>query len=273
MTDTKFVALFDLHVGYDVWETANGFERRPAHDPGMIKLAKSFIKEFEPNVLIFGGDQSHGASISHWNKDKAIHHIENNYTNDLDELRDKALVPLVESCPSNARAIWIEGNHDAWINDFKRKYPQMHKLIDPHAYLGVSGPNGKRNGWEFVEQGGYYKLGKLFFLHGDKICASKNGSVLHTKTAVYEWNRSLRYGHFHTYQCSSKASPNDERDRHTAISVPCMAARAASYLSGSPNSCIQGFLYGYVSKTGNFSDYVVVVANKSVVIEGKVYSK
>lgn len=273
MKDHKFVALFDLHVGYDVWVTANGFERKPAHDPGMIKLAGSFIKEFEPDTLIFGGDQSHGAAISHWNKDNIIHHCLNNYTNDLDELRDKALKPLVEACPSNARAIWIEGNHDAWINAFKQKYPQLQKLIDPHAYLNVSGPNAKKMGWEFIPQGGKYKLGKLTFVHGDKIAASKNGSVMHTRSAVYDWARNIRYGHYHTYQVSSKASPDDVKDRHTAICVPCMANRAASYLNGAPNSCIQGFLYGYVSKTGNFSDYVVVVANKTVVIEGKVYSK
>ena len=269
MQDTRFVALFDLHFGYDIWETNTGFQRRAAHDHGMVKIASEFVKDFEPNIIIFGGDQIHSSSIGHWSKDKIITHIQDSYTDELDELRDKGLKPIVESAPSGAQAVFMTGNHEQWLLPYKQKYPQLQKMLDPHAYLGVSGPNGKKAGWTYVHQGGRYDLGKLHFVHGDIL---KQG-MMHARSTVYEWNANIRYGHFHTYQAATKCGQVSDRDKKTAISVPAMCQCNPEFLKNSTNAWMQGFLYGYVSKSGNFSDYVVIVPGREVIINGKVYSK
>jgi len=269
MQDTRFIALFDLHFGYDWHHTVNGLERKPAHDLGMVKIAADFIKDFEPNKIIFGGDQFHSSSISHWNKDKIISHVKDSYTDELDLFRTKCMTPIISAAPSTSEAVVLVGNHCQWALNLKEKFPQLQKLIDPYAYLGISGPGAKRDGWTYIPQGGRYDLGKMHFIHGDILKAG----VMHARSAVYEWNCNLRYGHFHSFQAATKCGQVSERDKKTAISVPMMGAHNPEFLKGAANAWMQGFLYGYVSKSGNFSDYVVIVPGREVIINGKVYSK
>jgi hypothetical protein len=269
MNDSRFIALFDIHAGHDWWHTDNGLVSRPAHDLGMCRLAAKFVKDFEPSHIIFCGDQIHSSSISHWNKEKVLSHVKDSYTDELDLLRDKIIAPIIEAAPSNAQAVFMDGNHERFGTVLKEKFPQLQKLLDPHAYLGVSGPNGKKSGWTYISQGGRYDLGKLHFIHGDILKAG----IGHARSAVYEWNCNLRYGHFHTFCAATKCGQVSERDKKTAMSVPMLGAHNPEFLKGAANAWMQGFLYGYVSKSGNFSDYVVIVPGREVIINGKAYNK
>ena len=48
----KFVALFDLHWG---WERVNG-HKKPLHDAKALAVALKFIADYKPDHIILGGD-------------------------------------------------------------------------------------------------------------------------------------------------------------------------------------------------------------------------
>ena len=87
MKDTKFVALFDLHVGREYRFDGTKIVWNQTHDDNLIKLACDFIEDFKPDVLIYGGDQSHALSTTHHSAGKTLTMYENAYTEDLKILK------------------------------------------------------------------------------------------------------------------------------------------------------------------------------------------
>lgn len=265
---TKFVFLPDAHVGFDVWHTEEGMVRKPTHDLGMIRLAAKFIKDFEPNLIIFGGDQLNSASVGRWNKDKPAHFLQNTYLEEIDICKKQVLAPITNSAPG-AEFVWMDGNHDGWIYQWKDKYPQIEKLLNPWGLLGVSGPHGKVKQWKYVPKGYVFPLGKLNMVHGDNLRARQD----HSSAALQDWNCNLWYGHFHSFQAATKTDPQFQRNKKCAMAIPMLGQRNPAYGNGSANKYMQGFGYGFVAKSGNFSGYPVLVVGNKVIIEGREYTK
>lgn len=265
----RFVFLPDAHVGWDIWHTETGIERRPTHDLGMVKLVSAFLKDFEPTHIIYGGDQLNSAAIGRWNKEKTIHLVQDLYVEETRIFREKFDTPFRHAAP-HAERVWIDGNHDAWIYQWKDKYPQLESLLNPWGLIGISGPHGKVSGSVYIPQGGAFHLGKLTFVHGDQLPSTRDQA----QATLRDWSCNIRYGHFHTFQAATKCDPQFQRSKKTAMSIPMLGQRNPAYGRGAANRYIQGFLYGYVSKaTGNFSDFPVIVPGNKVIIEGKEYSK
>jgi hypothetical protein len=122
--------------------------------------------------------------------------------------------------------------------------------------------------WKITQQGESVKLGKLTFIHGDTL----KGNATHIAKQAYDlYARNIRFGHYHTYQVHTPKRALDMEMSHTAVCVPCLCRRDPVYNEGKPNPWLQGFNYGWVNKDGTFSDYVPVLVNGKVVINGKIY--
>jgi hypothetical protein len=252
----KFVALFDLHYGYEI----NGSRHKVAlHDEKALSVAMQFIKDFKPDHVVLGGDMLDCGSLSH-------HRLGN--TGQLEglrilaeakELRAKVLDPLEKQVKGSL--IYHIGNHEAWLEQLVDKTPSLDGIINAEALLGL----GDR--WDLVEQGGVSKLGKLKFVHGDNI----SGGQHHANSAVNNYEANIRFGHFHTFQAAAKTTPV-EANGHTGVSVPCLCKKAHQYGKGQPNKWMQGFLWGYIGGPGgSFNDYVTVIVNGTATIMGKTY--
>jgi metallophosphoesterase superfamily enzyme len=252
----KFVFLTDLHFGF---ERASG-HKSPLHDMKAIKTALDFVRDFQPDVLVIGGDFLDAGCLSHHNKNKPGRTEGMRILADAKELREKVIMPLELAAP-NAKLVWIVGNHEQWLADFQDDFPALEGMLDLKALMKL----GDR--WEIVPQGGYYNLGKLTFIHGDTVSGGEHVA----KSAVISYERSVLMGHHHTYQAYSKVSALDYKNAKVGVSVPCLCGRTPHYGKGRPNRWQQGFAWGYVHADGGFSHFVSLIINGKTVADGKVY--
>lgn len=253
MIAKRFVALFDLHYGY---ERRSG-HKAPLHDLRAFDVAMQFVEDFKPDRLIFGGDILDCGAVSHHNHGKP------GRTEGLRLLKDaeECGMGIIRPAEKLAKELdYIEGNHERWLHDLTDDDPALEGLVDIRRLLGL-----KR--WNVIEQGKGVSLGKLTFVHGDQL----RGGEHVAKAAVLAYERSVRFGHFHTYQAYTKTSALDLKLGRTGIAVPCLCTKDPKYGEGSPNRWVQGFDYGYVFADGTYADYVVIITNGKAVVEGKVY--
>lgn len=252
----KFVALFDTHWGYEIDASRH---KVPLHDEKAITVAMEFIKDFKPDHVILGGDMLDCGSISHHREGQAGALEGLRILTEAKELRAKVIEPLEKSV--KGRLVYHYGNHEDWLNDLIDKVPSLDGIVTAEALLSLG------DQWEIIKPGGFSKLGKLKFVHGDQV----SGGQHHAAAAVTNWEANIRFGHFHTYQVATKTTPVDANG-HTGISVPCLCKKRTKYGNGKPNKWMQGFLWGYVGgPDGSFNDYVTVIVNGKAIINGKQY--
>lgn len=156
---------------------------------------------------------------------------------------------------------YITGNHERFLTDLSEKIPGLEDLLDVRRLLNLS------DKWKVIPQGGLHRVGKLVFLHGDTV----RGGEQAAKSAVIDYERNVRFGHFHTFQVYTKTSPVDHKLAKTGIAVPCLCTKDPKYGEGKPNRWVQGFLYGYLHPDGTFNDTVVVITEGKATIHGKVH--
>jgi hypothetical protein len=89
---------------------------------------------------------------------------------------------------------------------------------------------------------------------------------------VTNYERNIRFGHFHTAQLFTKTSPLDAEVAKTGMAVPCLCSKDVGYMERIPNKWVQGFSYGTVdTATGVFEDNVAVIIRGRAIIAGKSY--
>lgn len=251
---TKFLATFDLHYGF---ERRNG-HKIPLHDPKAWAAVIKFAQDFKPHIWVMGGDILDCGAISHHNHGKPGQTEGLKLLADATEGRKLIIDPAEEITKGDL--IYITGNHEDWLTKFTDMFPALEGIIDLNSLL-------KLKRWEIVPQGGAYNLGKLTFIHGDTI---KGGEHV-AKNGVINYERSVRFGHFHTYQTFTKTSALDYKNAKTGIAVPCLCTKTPSYGRGAPNKWCQGFLFGYVDDKGFYNDYVVTIIDGKFTVGGKTY--
>lgn len=252
----RFVALFDLHWGYE----RKGGHKVPIHDLSALGVAIQFIEDFHPHHVILGGDILDCLSISHHTAAKPGQREGLRLLEDAQGLR-RALIDPIEASTSH-RVVYHYGNHEDWLLDLIDIIPALEGIVEPEHLLHL----GKR--WEVVPLGGSSRLGKIHFIHGDTVRGGTNPAL----AAVTAYERNIRFGHFHTFQAATKTTPVDANG-HTGIAVPCLCRNGLRYGGGAPNKWVQGFLYGYVGCVDHtFNDFVPIIVNGRATIEGHTYT-
>lgn len=251
----KFVALYDLHWGFD----RKGGHLVPVHDPKALGAALNFIGDFKPDHVILGGDMLDCRMISHHVKGKPGQVEGLKLLSDAKGLIEEVIAPLEDAV--EGRLVYHTGNHEDWLNQLQDEIPGLEGILALDRVLDLS------NQWEVIPQGGISTLGKLNFIHGDQLSSGEHSA----KAAVSAYERNMRFGHFHTYQTYTKTSAVD-MNGHTATCVPCLCKKSPAYGKSNPNKWMQGFLWGYVdSKEGIFNDYISVIVNGKFIANGKTY--
>jgi hypothetical protein len=257
----KFIFATDAHCGRDRIYRKGKYVLQDAHNGPGIKAFHSFVKDYDPDVVIFGGDMVNCASISHHTRGQNRFREGMRLKDELDLCAKLLVKPVEDTVRRNTRKVWIRGNHERWVDDHIEEYPELEGLVNVEAYLEL-----EEKGWEIIDYGELFQLGKLYFMHGDNL-----GGAYHSTRAVQQYHRNVRYGHHHTYQVGTEVSAVDNRDFHTAISVPCLANRNPGYAQNKPNRWVNGFLYGEVLNSGVFRDDVVVMVENQFVMDGRIY--
>lgn len=255
----RFAALYDAHIGYE----SVGGHKKPLHDPRALSIALQFLEDFKPHDLILGGDiLDCGAIAYHHNKGKPRKTEGFRLQRDAEECRNLLLNPLEKLLPSSGAKIYLTGNHESWIDDMLDSDPALEGLISVQTLLNLKK-------WTLIEQGRGYQYHKLYFLHGDTVKGGENCA----KKAVLDYERNVRFGHYHTMQTFTKTSPVDAEVAKTGVAVPCLCSKDVGYMERIPNRWVQGFLYGWIDEeSGVFSDQVAVIIRGKAIINGKVYA-
>lgn len=268
---TRFLALYDIHIGREYKRSANAWPRsqelRNTHDLKALKIVRDFTADFQPHVVLLGGDQLNCGPISHWNKQYPRLTEKFRLREEMDILNREVLRPMEEvvrkTTKNKQRLIWLTGNHEAWIDRYLDENPGLEGLIEPRVYLDLD-----KRGWEFYEQGKIAKIGKLHWIHGDNV----PGGINACRRLAYNYRRNIRAGHRHTYEVATDVTPVDRRDYHTAVYLPALCNTSPAYEKNSSTNHQKGFDYGYTMDDGSFNDYVVIINNNSCIVNGRRYA-
>lgn len=249
---TKFVFLTDLHWGYEVG-------RKPIHNLKALNAAMSFVEDFAPDVLILGGDMLDCGMLSHWREGDKRNIEGLRIMSDAKELNKH----IERLAAASGKTIYIVGNHEDWLDQLENKYPGLDGLLKVDQLM----PALKGENVTVIPRGGSYRIGKLWFIHGDQL----SGGEFIAKKAVEAYGRNIRFGHFHTAQTFTKFSALDANDVKTGVAVPGLCKRNPLYGKGSPNRWTTGFQWGYVYPNGHFNDYTTLIVDGKFVANGKEY--
>ena len=249
----KFVVAGDFHF--------------PQTNPQALAILLKFLKNFKTDYFIFGGDQLDMDIVSHWE-------VENHRLKEGKRLKKiyqdfdrQILTPIEKTLPKKCIKVWLDGNHEYFLEQYLDKYPEVEGLIEPEEILKL-----KERKWERLafspqeDPRSVYHLGrKLFVSHGfwtNKYFTSKT---------VDATSRSIIVFHKHTFQAHTKETLIDQSDFHTCYGIPCMCEMNPSYGKNRPNNWVKGFAFGYLRQEDNFNVYPVIIAKGEAVIEGKLY--
>jgi hypothetical protein len=257
----RFIACWDTHYGH---ERRNG-RLSPLHDQKAIDVMLRFAEDFKPHTIILGGDILDCGAVSHHNKGKAGKVEGLRLAKDAELARERLVKPLNATLARPHRGrntkVYIPGNHEDWLNDLLDDIPGLEGIVDASALLGLD------DSWTQVEVNKGFRMGELYFIHGDQI----RGGEHVAKAAVLWAGENVRFGHYHTHQTYTMTSVIENKLPRTGIAVPCLCTKDPKYNEGKPNKWSQGFLYGYMNDDGTFHDYVVTIIEGKAIIEGKEY--
>ncbi len=251
MAIKKFIYTVDLHWGYE----RRGGHKVALHDLKAWGAVKQFAADFNPDVWVVGGDFLDCGAVSHHNKQKPRATEGMRLLEDAEECYRTAIAEV-----SAKEKVFITGNHEAWIEQLLDENPGLEGIVSVEKLLHL-------DDWKVIPQGGHYNLGKLTFIHGDTVTGGEHVA----KSAVLSYERSVRFGHFHTHQTYTKNSALEYKYAKTGIAVPCLCTKTPKYGKGKPNKWVQGFLYGFIAEDGHYADYVVVIVDGKAMVNGKVY--
>lgn len=253
----RLVAIFDPHYPYTI---PAFFDRRyPKKETAFFK----FLADFDPHILIDGGDMMDLDCITHWNRGKPKlmegKRLFQTYqeVNQFLSIRQKYL-------KSVQQMYYIEGNHENWVEQLIETDPNtLEGHIEIPKNLAL-----KERGIQWIEHRHSVKVGKNYFIHGDY--SDNRPPKNHAQTILALYQRNIVYGHFHTEQMAVSVTPLDEQP-HKAQSIGTMGTLNPAWLRNAPNSWVNSFYVSYIMSDGTFYDQTVRVIDDKFVFGGQLY--
>jgi len=223
----------------------------PQHDAVLWHNIFLEIRNFKPDVFVFGGDNMDMTAVNHWLHDKQlVRQLEGKrIQEEFSGFKGQILDPLEDLLGRNCRKLWLDGNHENWIELAIDKNPQGEGYWEIENNLHL-----QKNGWEVTPYGEYNKVGKLYVTHGEYT------NIYHARKMVDVFERSVMSGHAHTYQVFTKVTPVGN-EAHSAFSVPCACLLNPGYQMNRPSAWVNGFVEFFVLPNGNFDNYPIVATD------------
>jgi len=191
----------DVHLGYHT--------RVPSYDPLVWDVGIQALAHFAPRLthLIILGDFGNWESLSHWSALRA----EQVYIEEDIFVAQRALDEIDAVCDKyDIRKVFIEGNHEAWAGLLEAKYPFMRNQVNLQRRL-----LRKRKNWTWVPDNHFFKLGKLYFTHGNIRGVRSPADMIRIT------GKSVVYGHTHAEEMSSIRNLDGE---HLAWTAGCWSS-------------------------------------------------
>jgi len=237
----KCVSLSDIHLEHDQ-------EQHPSYT-----LAKKFVKDFKPDLLVLNGDVVDFSYLSSYNESKAQLKEGKRLSKDIDMLKKE----LDYFHKHAKKIIYLEGNHENRLMRRLEEVPEFEHILELKNMLGSE---------EFIlerEQPIRVLNSHLWIMHGKIL------NKYYCEATLRQYMVSMIVGHTHKIQSFSMRT----LDRELACwGQGCLTDRNPDYLAGKMNQWQNGFVVAYIDEaTKNFSVNNINMVDNSFFFEGKLW--
>jgi len=235
----------------------------PHYKEKLMESVNKFIFDYEPDEIVYMGDQVSLDSISYFNKNKPLLKEGQRLIKDYNEF-DKNILQIHENITRmDIRRTFMIGNHEYRVDRYIEEHPELEGLIDITQCLKL-----KERGYNVIPYNHIYKIGKLNIIHGYYY------NIYHAKKTVEDFEGNVVYAHVHSPQMFTKHTPVDRKGYHTATSLPCLCNLKPDYKKNLPNFWVNGFgIIEHVPATGHFNLYTIIIIDGCFIYNGVYYGK
>lgn len=242
----KVIALFDIHL--------DPFKEE--HESWTV--TKKFMKDYQPDRIVWGGDIATVDSISYFTNKKPRLAEGRRYKDDVAHTR-KELLKVIKMCP-NADHDYIMGNHEYRVQRYIDEHPAMEKTMDWAENVGIRDDMGMN----VVEYNKVLKIGKASIMHGWYF------NIYHASKTLKVYGDNIFYGHVHEHQVAVQNLMSTEKPI-MAMSVGSLSSINPDYRHGMPTRFQNGFLLLDMHKDGTFTPHHVIIINGVLSYGGRVW--
>lgn len=231
-----------------------------------IDLLLPYLHNSKPDEIVVAGDAFDFSEISEYDSHKR-HYIG---TRELARCVENEIKwgtgvwDAIDIASPKSRKTFIKGNHDVRYDKYahyeQTQFREGDRLIENR--LGL-----EDRGWKTVQLGGFYRAGKLYFMHGEAV-----GGDLFVKNAALKFRKNVRLWHHHSNQSYCITSPLDSHDVVEVKAVGCLCGKDPLYMRGLTNRWMNSFLVAYIMPNGNYQDFTVnIIGDNFVTPDGRLY--
>ena len=235
----------------------------PHYDQCIMDSVDEFIFDYDPDQLVYMGDQITLDCISYWNKRKPLLKEGQRLIKDYDGFDHHILKTHENITRPETKRVFMIGNHERRIEMYCEEHPELKGMIDLERHLKL-----EERGYTIVPFNEIYKIGKLSVIHGFY------WNKYHAAKTLEAFEGNVAYAHVHNPQMYAKVSPIDRKGYHTATSIGCLCNIKPDYHKNAPNFWINQFaVVEMLPATGMFNLYPITIIDGSFMWNGNYYGK
>ena len=235
----------------------------PHYDLKVMDAVGEFMVDYDPDEIVYMGDQLSLDCISGWNRKKPLLKEGQRLIRDFNNF-DKDVLQVHERITRpETRRTFMTGNHEQRIQWYIEEHPELEEMIEIDRNLKL-----QDRGYKLIPFNAIYKIGKLSVIHG------YYWNKYHATKTLEAFEGNVVYAHVHNPQMYAKVSPVDRRGYHTATALPCLCNIKPDYKKNAPNFWINGFgVVEHLPATGYFNIYMIIIIDGSFMWNGTYYGK
>ena len=217
-------------------------------------LAKTFVKDIRPDEIILLGDFLDCTSLSHWIENKTLLLENKRYLLEIGNANEE----LDYLQKYSKKVTYLEGNHENWVQQYIEKHPMLEGMLEIPLRLEL-----KERNIEWFPLNELYRVGKMYFLHGDTTVK------YHASKMLQDYGCCLCYGHTHTAQTAQMNMKMQEPIM--AYGLGCLCSHEPHYMKGKHARWIDQVGIMEYDENGNFNLTPINITAGQFIWEGKEY--
>lgn len=235
----------------------------PHYEQRVMDSINEFIYDYNPDEIVYMGDQISLDCISGWNKRKPLLKEGQRLLEEYDGFDYHVLQTHEEITKEDCRRVFMIGNHEERVRWYCEEHPELEGMIDIDRHLQL-----QERGYKIIPFNEIYQIGKLNVIHGFY------WNKYHAAKTLEAFEGNVVYAHVHNPQMYAKVSPIDRKGYHMATSIGCICNIKPDYKKNTPNFWINQFaVVEHLPATGYYSLYPITIIEGSFMWNGKLYGK
>jgi predicted phosphodiesterase len=235
----------------------------PNYEQRVMDAVDEFIIDYEPDELVYMGDQIDLSCVSSWSKNKPLLKEGKRLLKDYNDFNQDILINHENITSPETERVFIFGNHEQRVSWYIEQHPELDGFINIEKCLNL-----EERGYKIVPFNEIHYIGKLAVIHGFFY------NKYHATKTLDAFEGNVVYGHVHNPQMYAKVTPLDQKGYHTATSLPCLSTINPNYRKNMPNRFLNGFgIVEHLPATGQFHLYTIIIVDGSFMWNGRYYGK